>query len=292
MKIEKIMVLGAGIMGSGIAQLAAQSGFSVLMVDVDDQALDKGIATILKSLGIFKEKGKISQAEFDEIRNRIDARKDMKGALAEADFVIEAIPENMELKKKIYRQMDDICNEEVILATNTSSLSITEIASVVKRQDKVVGMHFANPVPIMIGVEIIRGLETSQETLETIYSLAEKFGKQCYTAKDFPGFAGNRLLMPLINEAFYLLFQGISSAEDIDKVCKLSLRHPMGPLELADFTGLDTVLFILEYLHKEISERYRPCPLIKQLVMGGQLGVKTGKGVYDYTSGSKSARDL
>ena len=292
MSIKKIVVLGAGIMGSGIAQLAAQSGFSVLMVDVDDQALDKGIAAILKSLGIFREKGKISQAEFAEIRNRIDARKDMKGALAEADFVVEAVPENMELKKKIFRRMDEICKKGVVLATNTSSLSITEIASVVRRQDKVVGMHFANPVPIMIGVEIIRGLETSQETLETIYSLAEKFEKICYTAKDFPGFAGNRMLMPLINEAFHVLFQGISSAEDIDNVCKLSFRHPMGPLELADFTGLDTVLFILEYLHKEIGERYRPCPLIKQLVMGGQLGVKTGKGVYDYTSGSKIARDL
>ena len=208
------------------------------------------------------------------------------------DMVIEAVPEILKLKKEVFRQLDRICPKAAILATNTSSLSVTEIASATERPDKVVGMHFANPVPIMVGVEVIQGLETSETTVATVYSLAERLGKVCYKAKDFPGFVGNRMLMSMINEGFRVLWQGISSAEDIDRACKISFRHPMGPLELADFIGLDTVLFILEYLNKEIGERYRPCPLLKQLVLAGHLGVKTKKGVYDYTKGEKKPRSF
>lgn len=289
MDSEKLGVIGAGIMGNGIAQVAAQSGFQVILIDVDNQALENGIRTILKSLSRFEEKGKISQKDIDEIKSKIKPTINFD-ALADVHVVIEAIPEDMVMKKKVFQQIESICNKEAILATNTSSLSITEIASVTNRPEKVVGMHFANPVPIMPGVEIIKGLETSQETLDAVYDLAIRFGKTCYLAKDFPGFAGNRLLMPMINEAFYILWQGISTAEDIDRVGTLSLRHPMGPLELADLIGLDTVLSILEYLHKEIGERYRPSPLLKQLVLGKQLGVKTGNGVYDYKDGKKKSR--
>ncbi len=232
----------------------------------------------------------MSQAQVDEAKERIKTTKEMEAGLADVDVVIEAVPENMDLKKKIFGQMDELCGEDVIFATNTSSLSITEIASKTKRPDKVIGMHFSNPVPVMVGVEIIKGLETSKETLDAIYSLAESFGKICYTSKDFPGFAGNRLLMLFINEGFRVVWEGVSTAEDIDTATKLSLRHPMGPMELADFIGLDTVLYISEYLHREMGDRFRPCPLLKKLVMAGQLGVKTGKGVYDYTSGKKKSR--
>ena len=290
MEIKEIGVLGAGIMGSGIAQVAAQSGFSVSMVDIEDDALKDGMEKIERSLQRFKEKGKISQAEANETIARIRMSKDMEAGMGGVDIVIEAVPEILELKKQIFGQLDQICPEKTILATNTSSLSISEIASATKRPGKVVGMHFANPVPIMVGVEVIQGLETSQQTLADIYTLAERLGKVCYKAKDFPGFVGNRMLMSMLNEAFRVLWQGISSAEDIDLNCKLSFRHPMGPLELADFIGLDTVLYILEYLHREIGERYRPCPLLKQLVTAGQLGVKTKKGVYDYTNGEKKPR--
>lgn len=292
MEIKEIGVLGAGIMGSGIAQVAAQSGLSVSQVDIEDQALSVGMEKIKKSLQIFREKGKMTQTEVDETIARIRMSKDIEAGMGAVDIVIEAVPEILTVKKEVFRKLDQICPERAILATNTSSLSITEIASVTERPDKVVGMHFANPVPIMGGVEIIKGLETSDETLADVYTLAERLGKICYKAKDFPGFVGNRMLMSLINEGFRVLWQGISGAEDIDRTCKLSFRHPMGPLELADFIGLDTVLYILEYLHKEIGERYRPCPLLKQLVMAGQLGVKTKKGVYDYTKGEKEPRSF
>jgi 3-hydroxybutyryl-CoA dehydrogenase len=292
MEIEEIGVLGAGIMGSGIAQVAAQSGFPVSVVDIESQALRDGMEKIRGSLERFIQKGKITQTEADETMARIKMSRDIEAGMGAVDIVIEAVPEILELKREIFRQLDRICPKRAVLATNTSSLSITKIASATNRPDKVVGMHFANPVPVMVGVEVIQGLETSEETLANIYTLAERLGKVCYKAKDFPGFAGNRLLMSLINEAFQVLWQGISSAEDIDLNCKLSFRHPMGPLELADFIGLDTVLYILEYLHREIGERYRPCPLLKQLVTAGNLGVKTNKGVYDYTRGDKQPRSF
>jgi len=256
MEIKEIGVLGAGIMGSGIAQVAAQSGFSVSMVDIEDDALKNGMEKIEGSLQRFKEKGKITQAEVNDTIARIRVSKDMAAGMGAVDIVIEAVPEILELKKQIFLHLDQVCPQKTILATNTSSLSVSEIASVTKRPDKVVGMHFSNPVPIMVGVEVIQGLETSQETLAGIYTLAEKLGKVCYKAKDFPGFVGNRMLMSMLNEAFRVLWQGISSAEDIDSNCRLSFRHPMGPLELADFIGLDTVLYILEYLHREIGERW------------------------------------
>lgn len=292
MDINEIGVIGAGIMGSGIAQVAAQSGLSVSLIDIDEQALKDGMDKIQSSLQRFKEKGKLTEKQVDDTIARIRLFRDLEAAVSAVDIVIEAVPEILELKKKVFGLLDLACPPKTILATNTSSLSITEIASVTERSDKVAGMHFSNPVPIMVGVEVIQGLETSRETVANIYNLAEKLGKVCYKAKDFPGFVGNRMLMSMINEGFRVLWQGISSAEDIDRNCKLSFRHPMGPLELADFIGLDTVLHILEYLHREIGERYRPCPLLKQLVTAGQLGVKTKKGVYDYTTGEKALRSF
>jgi 3-hydroxybutyryl-CoA dehydrogenase len=292
MDIREIGVLGGGIMGSGIAQVAAQSGFSVSLVDTEERVLGEALGKIRGSLQRFKEKGRVTDVDVEATLARINATTDMKGGMATVDIVVEAVPEILNLKREVFRKLDEICPKRAILATNTSSLSITEIASATKRPDKVVGMHFSNPVPIMVGVEVIQGLETSEETLADIYALAGRLGKECYKAKDFPGFVGNRMLMSMINEGFRVLWQGISSAEDIDRNCKLSFRHPMGPLELADFIGLDTVFHILEYLHKEIGERYRPCPLLKQLVAAGQLGVKTRRGVYDYSGGEKKPRSF
>lgn len=279
-------------MGSGIAQVAAQSGFSVSLVDIEDQVLKEGIEKIRESLRRFQQKGKMTETQAVETLARIRTSRSIEATMSAVDIVIEAVPEILKLKKEVFRQLDQICPKRAILATNTSSLSITEIASATKRPDKVVGMHFSNPVPVMVGVEVIQGLETSEETLADIYALTERLGKVGYKAKDFPGFVGNRMLMSMINEGFRVLWQGISSAEDIDRNCRLSFRHPMGPLELADFIGLDTVFHILEYLHNEIGERYRPCPLLKQLVTAGQLGVKTKKGVYDYTGGEKKPRSF
>lgn len=282
-RIKKISVLGAGIMGSGIAQVAAQAGFQVVMRDLEDKFLQQGLRSIKDSLGIMKEKDKLSSEEVSEVLGRIKSTIDFKEAASDTDLVIEAIPENLELKKQIFSELDETCPERTILATNTSSLSITAIASATKRPDKVVGMHFANPVPVMPGVELIKGRDTSEETLEIAKEVINKMGKQFFVAADFPGFLGNRLLMLFINEAFNLVWQRIASPEDIDKGCKLSFRHPMGPLELADLIGLDTVLAILDYLHKEISERYRPSPLLRQMVAAGHYGRKTGRGVYSYS---------
>jgi len=281
--IKKISVLGAGIMGSGIAQVAAQAGFQVVMRDLEDKFLQQGLKSIKTSLGIMEEKGKLRSEEVSKILGRIKSTVDFKEAASDSDLVIEAIPENLDLKKQIFHELDETCPEHTILATNTSSLSITAIASATKRPDKVVGMHFANPVPVMPGIELIKGRDTSEETLEIAKEVINKMGKQFFVAADFPGFLGNRLLMLFINEAFNLVWQGIGSPEDIDKGCKLSFRHPMGPLELADLIGLDTVLAILDYLHKEISERYRPSPLLRQMVAAGHYGRKTGKGVYGYS---------
>ncbi len=281
--IERIGVIGAGLMGSGIAQVAAQAGYQVTMRDIEDKFLDRGFDSIRKSLALMKEKGKITSEEVDKVLTRIKGTLRLEEVAKDAELIIEAAPENMELKKQLFAELDKICPKDTILATNTSSLSITVIASATKRPDRVVGMHFASPVPVMMAVELIKGIDTSEGTLEVVREVAKKMGKEVIIAADFPGFAGNRLLPLFINEAFYLLWENIASAEDIDKLTRLNLRHPMGPLELADFIGLDTILSVLEYLHREMGEKYRPCPLLKQLVAAGHYGRKTGRGVYKYT---------
>ncbi len=281
-KVERIAVIGAGAMGSGIAQVAAQAGYQVALQDVKDEFLQRGFEEIRKSLGKMKDKGKVSLEEVKQILGRVKGVTDLKEATSNVDLVIEAVPEVLELKKQVFKSLDETCPQECILATNTSSLSISAIASVTKRPDKVIGMHFAYPVPVIAGVELIRGRDTSDETYETAKEVCKKLGKETFFALDFPGFAGNRLFPLFLNEAFYVVWEGISTPEDLDRLVKVLLRHPMGPLELADLGGLDLLLNVLEYLHKEMGEKYRPCPLLKQLVAAGHLGRKTGRGVYKY----------
>jgi len=282
-EIRRIGVLGAGLMGSGIAQVAAQGGYQVVMRDIDQGFLDRALNTIRKSLELMKEKGKLSDDQVNSILTKIKPTTDFEETAKDVDLIIEAVPETLELKKQVFQDLDRTCPPRTILATNTSSLSVTAIASATARPDKVIGIHFASPVPVMMGVEIIRGRDTSQETLDVALGVCKQMGKETFIAQDFPGFAGNRLLPLFINEAFYVVWQGIATPEDVDKMCKLMLRHPMGPFELADFTGLDIILSILEYLHREMDDKYRPCPLLKQLVAAGHLGRKTGRGVYTYS---------
>jgi len=281
-EIKKAGVLGAGIMGNGIAQVLAQCGLVVKMMDIEEKTLQVGLASIMKSLGRMKKKGKISEEKAEDIFTRIKGTLDIREAVHDVDLVIEAIPEVLQLKQQTFKKLDEMCPSHAILATNTSTISITAIASVTVRPDKVIGMHFANPVPVMKGVEIIRGLDTSEETLTTVKKLLSRMGKQYYVARDAPGFVGNRGLPLFLNEAFNVLWEGIGEAEGIDECAKLSFGHPMGPLELADLIGLDQLLSGIEYLYSQWGEKYRPSPFLKQLVSAGYYGRKTGRGVYKY----------
>ncbi|WP_010494394.1 3-hydroxybutyryl-CoA dehydrogenase [Paenibacillus elgii] len=284
MAIQTVMVIGAGQMGSGIAQVAAASGLNVLLHDIAEVSLHQGITRLTKSLGRSVEKGKLAEEEKTSIMARILPCAQLDRA-AQADLVIEAIIESMEHKTTLFKRLDDLCLPHTILATNTSSLPITEIAAVTGRPSQVIGMHFMNPVPVMPLVEIIRGLETSDEVFGHIRDLAERMGKTPVEVNDFPGFVSNRVLMPMINEAIYTVYEGVAAPAAVDKVMKLGMNHPMGPLELADFIGLDTCLSIMEILHSGLGDsKYRPCPLLRKYVKAGRLGRKTGRGFYTYDS--------
>jgi 3-hydroxybutyryl-CoA dehydrogenase len=280
--IEKIAVIGAGTMGNGIAQVCAANGYSVTMIDVFPAALEKGLGTIEKSLSKLAEKGRMTAEDKAATLGRLSTQSKIAAA-GEADFVVEAATENPELKLNIFRELDSVCTPGTILASNTSSISLTKIGGATKRADKVIGMHFMNPVPLMTLVEVIRGLGTSDETLATVMELSRKLGKTPVEANDSPGFISNRILCPMINEAVYALMEGVGSKEAIDTVMKLGMNHPMGPLTLCDLVGLDVVLYVMQVLHRDLGDdKYRPCPLLVRMVDAGYLGRKAGRGFYEY----------
>lgn len=282
MDIQKIMVIGAGQMGSGIAQAAAQTGLEVWLNDIKDEFIQRGLTTITKNLTRDVEKGRKTEEGKQAVLARIHPSTDLNDA-KDVQLVIEAAVENMEIKSDLFRKLDAIAPAGAILATNTSSLPITEIAAVTNRPELVIGMHFMNPVPVMKLIEVIRGLATSDETYQTIEELSKKMGKVPVEVNDFPGFVSNRILLPMINEAIYTVYEGVATPEAVDEVMKLGMNHPMGPLQLADFIGLDTCLSIMEILHEGLGDsKYRPCPLLRKYVKAGWLGKKTGRGFYIY----------
>jgi 3-hydroxybutyryl-CoA dehydrogenase len=275
-------VIGAGQMGAGIAQVASASGMNIILHDISTDFVDRGMATIAKNLQRSVDKGKISEGEKNAIIGRITPSADI-GNMSSADFVVEAASEREEIKFRIFAQLDEICPQHTILSSNTSSIPIGRIASQTKRPDKVIGMHFMNPVPVMKLVEVIRALPTSEETFQATLALAEQLGKTPAVANDFPGFIANRILLPMINEAIFCLYQSVGDRDSIDRVMQLGMNHPMGPLALADLIGLDTCLAILNTLHQGLGDpKYRPCPLLRQYVESGWLGRKTGRGFYSY----------
>ena len=289
--MKHIGVIGAGTMGNGIAHVFAQSGYSVRLIDLSESALEKAIATISKNLDRMVAKEKISEADKTNTLNNIETFTDMSSAVKGLDLVVEAATENMDIKLKIFSQLDELCDEHTILGSNTSSISITKIASATQRPDKVIGMHFMNPVPIMKLVEVIRGYATSDQVTNTIMEVSKSLGKAPVEVNDYPGFVANRILMPMINEAIITLHEGVAGVEEIDTVMMLGMAHPMGPLHLADFIGLDVCLSILEVMHQGFGNpKYAPCPLLVNMVTAGKLGVKSGEGFYDYSEGPRNKK--
>ena len=289
--MRKIAVIGAGTMGNGIAHTFAQSGYEVSLIDVSTDSLERGINTIEKNLDRMLKREKISEDDKHNTLDKITTYTSMNDGVEGVDLVVEAATENMDIKLKIFSQLDELCGEKVILASNTSSISITKIASVTTRPDKVIGMHFMNPVPVMKLVEIIRGYATSDEVTNQIMQLSRDLKKSPVEVNDYPGFVANRILMPMINEAVYTLYEGVAGVEEIDTVMMLGMAHPMGPLHLADFIGLDVCLSILEVLNEGFGNpKYAPCPLLVNMVTAGKLGLKSGEGFYDYSEGPKQKK--